>query len=188
VVAKNDGYYQINLILEERAMAKERATFQQIFEHRDDIDDADFDPAEADIEIRREVSVDALKLYKGPFASLETPMGRFMAMGPTHDTHAWMAKVTMEESGVDCGDVEALDLRKLASEMVHDHGPGLPDDTGGATAGSPQASSDTLTIAQLREERRKRETPRIRKRIGMRKHKAGDEGGRSSNKVTRGRG
>lgn len=175
-VVKVDGYYQINLIREERALAKERETFQQIFKHREDIDDADFDPAEAGIEIRREVSLEPLKLYKGPFASLESPMGRFVAMGPTHDTHAWMAKATMEETGVDCGDVEALGLRKLASEMIDDSPAGVAEDSQEATAGSPQASSDTLTIAQLRDERRKRETPRIRKRIGMRRHKAGEEG------------
>jgi hypothetical protein len=186
--AKEDGYYQINLIREERTIAKERAKFQQIFEHREDFHDAGFDPADAEIELRREASRDVLRLYKGSFASLATPMGRFMAMGPTHDTHSWMAKRTMEESGIDDGDLEALDLRKLASEMMHSDATGAFTDTGeggrahptAATAGSPQASSDTLTVSQLREERRKRDTPRIRKRIGMRKHKTGGEAGSSS--------
>lgn len=172
---KADGYYQINLIRQERAAAREQETFRQMFEHREDGDDADFDPDEAAVEIRREESLEALRLYKGPLASSESPMGRFLAMGPTHDSQAWMAKATMEESGVDCGDLEALDLRKLASEMMEDGPAGQPEGTRQATTGSLQASSDTLT-AQLQNDRRRRETTRIRKRIVMRRHKTGDGG------------
>src|SRR4051794_27121609 len=60
----------------------------------------------------------SLKLYIPTITSQDSPMCRFMAMSPTQDAHAWMAKRAMEESGIGYGDLEALDLRMLASEMV----------------------------------------------------------------------
>lgn len=62
--------------------------------------------------------MDALKLYSGSFASLSTPMDRFITMSPTQDAHPWLAKSAMNEAGIACGDLEALDARRLASEMV----------------------------------------------------------------------
>lgn len=96
-------------------------------------------------------------------------MGRFVAMSPTSDTHSWMAKQTMEESGVGYGEMEALDLRTLMSELVNDQTDISMEDTAEATAGSPCPSSDTLSMRRLKEWRKARKGPRVRRHIGMRR-------------------
>jgi hypothetical protein len=171
---QNDRYFQINLILGERAMAGEQAIFQQMSGQLKELEDTDHEAMHEDGDMQRKASLDALKLYTGAVASSETPMGRFVAMSPTHDTHPWMARRAMEETGIGYGDLETLDLRKLASDMLKaDVDVGL-DDTRDATAGSPRPSSDTLSIPRLRAMRSAREGPRVRKRVGMRKQKGGD--------------
>lgn len=96
-------------------MAVELATYRQIFGDMNEMEDADFDVQDTDMSMRRKASVEALKLYTGALASLEAPMSRFMAMSPAHDTHPWLAKNTMKEAGIVCGDLETLDVRHLVS-------------------------------------------------------------------------
>lgn len=59
-----------------------------------------------------------LKLYRGPRPSSETPMRRFVTLGPTQDTHPWLAKDTMEHLGISQGDLETVSIRRFAAESV----------------------------------------------------------------------
>ncbi|KAF2186149.1 hypothetical protein K469DRAFT_706808 [Zopfia rhizophila CBS 207.26] len=166
---KDDGYFQVNLIREERARAFEQEMYRQVFGDIDGLEDADFNIEDGDIALRRTASLDALRLYHGSFASSQTPMNRFMTLSPAHDTHPWLARNAMDEAGIGHGDLETLDLRKLASEMVNSEEP--PNTTQEASMGSLQPSSDTLSISRFKEIRNARkEGPRTRKRIGIRKH------------------
>ncbi|KAF2647574.1 hypothetical protein K491DRAFT_685416 [Lophiostoma macrostomum CBS 122681] len=166
---KNDGYFQVNLIREERAMATEMALYRQVFGDQEEVEDAK--PSDAMRNIGDSYA-NTLALYTAPFASSEAPMSRFLSMGPTQDAHPWMAKATMEESGVSHGDLEALDLRRLASEMV-DVKSAAKDEAQGS-GGTPRPSSDTLSVSRFRELtqiRRAGKTvgTRMKKKIGVRK-------------------
>lgn len=113
-----------------------------------DLEDGDLDMGDSEQATRRKASLDALKLYSGSFASCETPMSRFTTVSPAHDTHPWLAKHVMEESGIASGDLEALEIRKLASDMAAYVEP-LEDDSQEASLGSPHASSDTLSVSKF---------------------------------------
>ncbi|KAF2271764.1 uncharacterized protein EI97DRAFT_462559 [Westerdykella ornata] len=164
--------YQISLIQQERALLYERESFAHCTEFS-----AGKEPKAVKTEIesrneesqQRQRSLDALKLYTGVVPSSESPMSRFMAMSPTNDTHSWMAKQVMEESGIGYGELEALELRKLASELVDNQANSPPEDTMQATVGSPCPSSDTLSMRQLIEWREARKGARVRRHIGMRR-------------------
>ena len=152
-------------------------------EDMEDMEDADFDLQDGNVTLRRQASLDALKLYSGAFASSETPMNRFMAMSPSHDTHAWMARSVMDESGMGLGDLESVDLRKLASEMVNLGE--QPRGTREANAGSPRPSSDTLSWSRFNEVKNARkEAARPRKRIGNRKQSVADRTKKSNSHST----
>ncbi|ORY14079.1 hypothetical protein BCR34DRAFT_599489 [Clohesyomyces aquaticus] len=148
---KSDGYFQVNLIREEQAWESEQEAYRLIFGDIGDLEDADFDMRDGEISLRRVASLEALKLYSGSFASCATPMSRFLTMSTTHDTHPWLARDAMNESGINHGDLETLELRKLASEMMTSEE--AHKDTGAASMGSPRASSDTLSASRFREVR-----------------------------------
>ena len=59
-----------------------------------------------------------LKLYRGPRPSSETPMRRFVTLGPTQDAHPWLAKDTMEHLGISQGDLETVSIRRFAAESI----------------------------------------------------------------------
>lgn len=62
-------------------------------------------------------SSNGLKLYlPRPFS--ETPIRRFATLGPTQDTHPWMAKDIMKECGIGQGDLETASLRKTAAHTA----------------------------------------------------------------------
>lgn len=63
-------------------------------------------------------SKNGLKLYRGPRPSSETPMRRFVTLGPTQDTHPWLAKDTMEHLGISQGDLETVNIRRFAAEFI----------------------------------------------------------------------
>lgn len=168
---QSDGYFQVNLIREERAREAERETYRQIYGDVDHLSDADFSPHDTDIALRRKASQDALRLYTGSIASLSTPMDRFLAMSPSQDTHPWLAKNLMAESGVPSGDLEGLDVRRLASELVS--GEAGPHESGEASAGSPRPSSDTLSISRFMESKERREAGKARnwQKVRMRRQR-----------------
>jgi hypothetical protein len=158
----------VNLIREERAMAAEMELYRQAFGDLDDIEDTKLSDAMKEIEA---TGANTLALYAAPFASSEAPMKRFLAMGPTQDAHPWMAKAAMEEAGVSHGDLEALDLRRLASEIVDVRASEKDELEDGV--GTPRPSSDTLSVSRFRELRQARRVEkaagtRVRKAIGVR--------------------
>lgn len=63
-------------------------------------------------------SKNGLKLYRGPRPSSETPMRRFVTLGPTQDTHPWLAKDTMEHLSISQGDLETVSIRRFAAEFI----------------------------------------------------------------------
>ncbi|KAF2732297.1 hypothetical protein EJ04DRAFT_525435 [Polyplosphaeria fusca] len=167
--SKNDGYFQASLIREEQAVAAEQEMYRRIFGEIDDFSDEDIDLFDGNIALRRAASLEALKLYTGAFASSETPMNRFMTLSPAHDTHPWIARKVMDEAGIGIGDIETLELRQLASEMVDVAE--VRDDTREASVGSIRPSSDTLSVSRFKALREaKKEGTRVRKRIGIRRH------------------
>ena len=59
-----------------------------------------------------------LKLYRGPRPSSETPIRRFATLGPTQDTHPWLAKDMMKHLGIGQGDLETASIRRSAAEFI----------------------------------------------------------------------
>jgi len=111
-------------------------------------------------------SDEVLELYHGHFASSATPMSRFTTISPANDTHPWLARDALEEAGIGYGDLETIEVRQLASELMAAE-ESITD--GRDSEGSPRPSSDTLSITQLRKMRSKKKGPRVRKRIMIRK-------------------
>ena len=128
-------------------------------EHR--LPDADFAPQDANLADGRGASFDALKLNSGSFASLCTPMDRFVAEGPTQSAHAWLARIAAGDTA-GAGDVEELDVQGLASEMADVDA--VLEDTQETNMGSPRASSDTYSLARYYE----RATERKEQHVGAR--------------------
>lgn len=91
-------------------------------------------------------------------------MKRFMTVSPANDTQPWMAKDTMDSSGIESGDMGTIDLRRLAAEFV------VPDDklAKDVQEGSPFSSSPTLS-AQAYKIKRSKEGVRVRKDTRLRR-------------------
>jgi hypothetical protein len=172
---QSDGFFQVNLIRQEQARANELAAYRQMFGDGD----VEREGAELDQEVatRQAAMQDVMRLYSGGFASLETPMNRFLAVSPANDTHPWLAKTFMEDTGIEPGSLEDMDVRRIASEMVdldRSRPSGLSE-----REGSPRPSSDTLSVRGMlaireRERRRdgtRRDGTRVHRRILMRKQK-----------------
>jgi hypothetical protein len=124
--------------------AVEHETYRQLFGNYDHLSDEDFAAQEMDVSGRREASFDALKLYSGVFASLCTPMDRFVADSPTQDTHRWLARTRMDDEVVATGDDDELDMCEFASNMARVDP--VPEDIKDAAMGSPRASSETYLL------------------------------------------
>lgn len=172
------------MIRKERASLVERETYRQLFGDPKDLEDADFNLEVGDVPCQALAAGDVIKLYPGTLPSTDTPMARFMAMSPTHDAHPWLAKSAMEQSRIKIGDLESLDIRRFASELVRADCDAEIAQEG--RIGSPLPSSETLSASLLREIRSKRKAKagaraggaagaRVRRRIAMKRaRKEGD--------------
>ncbi|KAF2203172.1 hypothetical protein GQ43DRAFT_470235 [Delitschia confertaspora ATCC 74209] len=172
---QSDGYFQANLIREERAQAAEQEEYRNVFARAEHLGDMHVDFVHPDM-TQMPAPHDALGLYRGPFASSATPMDRFLCMSSTHDAHPWMAKRAMGRTGVEYGDLERIEVRKLAFELIAAEE--RSDNTQETGPGSPQAPSDILSTSLLYEiKKAKRATKgvRIHKRIGVRKRETKEE-------------
>ncbi|KAF1950625.1 hypothetical protein CC80DRAFT_496694 [Byssothecium circinans] len=112
----------------------------------DNLSDTDFSPQDTNLAARREASLEALKLYSGSFASLCTPMDRFIASTPTQDVQPWLARHVSNDSAIarrDCW--ETLDATQLASELNANV---EMDEVQEVCPGSPRPSSDTLSVTR----------------------------------------
>ncbi|KAF2817469.1 uncharacterized protein BDZ99DRAFT_493278 [Mytilinidion resinicola] len=114
-------------------------------------------------------SANNMNIYSATPSS-ETPMRRFMFPSTAHDAQPWLARGMLEDSGIGCGDLDSLELRRLAGQVI------VPDENGDETEGSLCPSSPTLSNAQAmrvvkeKQERGSKENPRVRKLI--KRHRA----------------
>ena len=122
-------------------------TFEPYYQHKDfeGSDDEDWDVKKVDIALRRAASLEALKIYGGCFTS------GFLAM---QEPLPWMTPSHSNRKPCQ-QDVEGLDFRKLASEMVRTRSgsAGASSRDSNSYAGSPRPDSDTLSRADVEKER-----------------------------------
>jgi hypothetical protein len=145
---KDNRYYQVNAIKQEQARVSTQKTYRRIFGDLDDLDAADLEAEKVELMTRRAAVKQVLELYTGSLCSLQTPMSRFMTMSPTHDTHLWMANDVLEQAGIGFGDLEALEIRKFAAEIMSLETPA--GESQDANVGSPRPDSDTLSVSRCR--------------------------------------
>ncbi|KAF2119233.1 hypothetical protein BDV96DRAFT_595982 [Lophiotrema nucula] len=173
---KEQGQFQINLIREERALAAEEESYRCMFGDLDELEDADSEALIGGTAMQKKSASEVLKLYVGRPACSETPMSRFMTMSPAQDAQPWTSKEVMHEVGIGLGDLETLDLRKLATEIA---GNGEPDNgVREASVGSPRPSSDTLSVSQLRDIRKvhRQDVARQEQQTRLRRRSRQDDG------------
>jgi hypothetical protein len=108
-------------------------------------DDDDWDANKVDIALRRAASLEALKIYGGCFTS------GFLAM---QDPLPWMTPSNGSRKPRR-QDVEGLDFRRLASEMVRSRSGNTETSSRDSDSriGSPRPDSDTLSRADVEKER-----------------------------------
>jgi hypothetical protein len=82
-----------------------------------------------------------LKLYRSPRPSSETPMRRFVTLGPTQDTHPWLAKDMMEHLSISQGDLETVSIRRFAAEFIAADDVSEDVDEGSLFSSSPTLSA-----------------------------------------------
>jgi hypothetical protein len=122
--------------------------------------------ASEEIETQPPQSTNGMKLYEGPESSSETPWGRFMFASPVIDAQPWMAREMMNNSGIGCGDLESLEMRRLAKDFI------VADDREDKTDGSLRSSSPTLSLSEINQAlrgSRGKERPRVLKSSRMRR-------------------
>jgi len=141
----------------------EQERYRHIFGDAEEWEDVDLGIPNPEATLEA-ASRDSLRLYHGHFASSATPMNRFMTISPANDTHPWLARDAMEEAGVNYGDLETMEVRQLASELM-----ATEEIRTHTRAGSPRPSSDTLSVSRFREMRKAKKRPRVRKSIVVRK-------------------
>jgi hypothetical protein len=124
-------------------------TFEPYYQHDafegSDDDDDDWEANKVDIALRRAASLEALKIYGGCFTS------GFLAM---QDPLPWMTPSNGSRKPRR-QDVEGLDLRRLASEMVRSRSGNTETSSRDSDSriGSPRPDSDTLSRADVEKER-----------------------------------
>lgn len=172
------------MIRDERAQVVEQQMYREVFGVIEELEDAASHFGDSYMSLHTGFD-EVLELYHGHFASSASPMGRFTTISPANDSHPWLAREAMEEAGVGYGDLETIEVRKLASELVAAEGESMRIRV---NEGSPQPSSDTLSISELRKVRTTKKGPRVRKPIMLRKRGskrpvAAQAGGEGSMKV-----
>ncbi|KAF2010779.1 hypothetical protein BU24DRAFT_454351 [Aaosphaeria arxii CBS 175.79] len=146
---------------EEIAVAEMEA-YHRLVDDMDDLEDADLHVRQTHQHLRQAAEAGGLDTVQ--LDPSETPLDRFIKLHPLHDSHPWVARCAFREMGAGYDPHEAVDLRKLASEMrtVGMSSNGFHD----RDTGSLRASSDTLSVSRFqdtieaRDEESKKERPK----------------------------
>jgi hypothetical protein len=122
-------------------------SFEPYYQRDEDFggsDDGDWDAKKVDIALRRAASLEALKIYGGCFTS------GFLAM---QEPLPWMTPSNTKQKPSH-HDVEGLDLRRLASELVRAREGSTETSSRDSDSyiGSPRPDSDTLSRADAEKE------------------------------------